>query len=378
MVVLAQITDKVASKIFGDQAYCNTCYRSEYLLRTHHNVELESCKGCHVAFKCRQCSSWNHSGQTCSFYQRLSFEQLFAVDVFNDTGNATTMIPIQTPSQSFTEMSSLSGWFDYFEKLQGYEELGVIVDQDDFGFALYDASLEDKDIEKSPINYWAELRVATDASSMSMTIANALSIGLPDLRTKTSLLIHIIGAGSREFGLLMMLEELLHLFPNLRAVKTVLIGPNTPKNTGEYGRSEVGVHDFVDQDCCPQCTVEGRKKFVALHRGFYHDFVKIEQYATPDLAVLFQSGRTQCEVELWEPTIQFLVDQDIVTACTTYTENEAVQETNHLSDTLKAKIIHPYEVNKWRSLIQLLETAEGAEHSVYHVDYYWYMFRGQA
>lgn len=313
----------------------------------------------------------------------LSFEQLFAVDVFNVTGNATKMEPIPVPSRSFIEMSSLSGWFDYFEMLHGDEELGAVVVQDEyadvrdyFAFAHSIASLDDKGIEKSALNYWAGLRMATDSGSMSMTIANALSIGLPDLRTKSSLLIDIIGAGSREFGLLMMLEELLHLFPNLRAVRTVLIGPNTPKNTGEYGRSEI--HDFVDQDCCPQCTVEGRKKFVALYRGFYHDFVKIEQYATPDLAVLFQSGRTQCEVESWEPTIQFLVDQDIVTACTTYTENEAIQETNHLSETLKAKIIQPYEVNKWRSLLELLETAEGAEHSVYHVDYYWYMFRGKA
>jgi splicing suppressor protein 51 len=292
MNVLAQTTDKIASSIFGNQAYCNTCYRSEYLLRVRQKVELQSCKHCHVAFKCRQCPAWNHSDEACDFYQMLSSEQLLAIDVFNVVGNITTMVPIPVPSRSFTQMASLSGWFDYFEKLHEEKEIKSIVDRVDFAFAHSAATQvageQDKAIEKSALNYWARLRMATDAACISMTIANALSIGLPDLHTRSSLLIHIIGASPREFGLSMMLEEILHLFPNLRSIRTAFVGPNTPVNTGKDGKSEV--HDFVDQDCCPHCTTEGRKRSVALYRGLYHDFTKIEQYAAPDLAILFQSG----------------------------------------------------------------------------------------
>lgn len=226
------------------------------------------------------------------------------------------------------------------------------------------------------LNYWAGIRAATGAGSISMTMANSLYVGLPDLRDKTSLLIHIVGASSREYLVMMMFEEIMHLFPNLKTIKTVLVGPQTPKNTGKDGTGES--HSFVDHECCQRCIAQGRSRSVALYRGFYHDFARTEQYAKPDLAVLFHSGWTQCEVDSWTPTIRFLVDQDIVTACTTYTKREAVDEAVQLSSTHGAKIIQRLEENKWRSLIPLLETGDGAEHSVYYGDYYWYMFRGKA
>lgn len=380
MNVLAEITDKTASSIFGCQPYCNTCYRPEYQLRVHQKVTLESCKNCHVAFKCQECQAWNHSNQTCEFYQLFSSEELFAVDLFNETGDVIKKSPVPVPSKTFTEMTSLNGWFDYFKKLHGRQEIGAFVEPNNFGFApglgASTSARSSKGLEESALNYWAGLRAATGAGSISMTIANALYVGLPDLRAKRSLLIHIVGAASREYGTMMMFEEILHLFPNLKTIKTVLIGHQTPKNTGRDGKGES--HGFVEHDCCSQCAGQGRERLVAMYRGSYHDFAKIEQYAKPDLAVLFHSGRTQCEVESWTPTIRFLVDQDIVTACTTYTKREAVEEVVQLNRDLDARIIQRFEENKWKSLVPLLETGDGAEHSVYYGDYYWYMFRGKA
>lgn len=109
----------------------------------------------------------------------------------------------------------------------------------------------------------------------------------------------------------------------------------------------------------------------------YHDFAKIEKYAKPDLAVLFHSGRTQFEVESWAPTLRYLVDQGIVTVCTTYTKREAVEEVIQLKRGLGVRMIRRVEENRWKSLVPLLETGDGAKHSVYYGDYYWYMFRGK-
>lgn len=148
-----------------------------------------------------------------------------------------------------------------------------------------------KEMQKFALNYWAGSRSPTGAGSISMTTANALNTGLPDLRAKTSRLIHIVGAGSKEYGEMMMFEEILHLFPNLRTIKTVLVGPQTPKKTGRDGKGES--HDFLDLECCPQCTAQGRERFIAMYRGLYHNFAKIEQYARPDLAVLSKAvGRS--------------------------------------------------------------------------------------
>lgn len=380
MNVLAEITDKSASSIFGCQPYCNTCYRSEYELRVNHDTMLEFCENCHVASKCQECQKWNHSNQICKFYQLLSSEELYAIDVFNTSGNVVTKTPVQAPSKSFTEMASLTGWFDYFTKLQGRQEIMDFVKRSDFSFVPSRGGpvsvTRIKGREKFAFNYWAGLRLATSAGSISMTMANALYTGLPDLRAKTSVLIHVVGAGPREYGELLMFEEILHLFPNLKTIKTVLVGPETLKYIGK--NDTVENHDFMGCDCCPECIAQGRQRFVALYRGLYHDFVKIDQYAKPDLAVLFHSGRTQCEVESWEPTIRYLVDRDIVTVCTTYTKREAVEEVVQLNRAFGAKIIQRFEENKWKSLVPLLETGDGPEHSVYYGDYYWYMFRGKA
>lgn len=175
---------------------------------------------------------------------------------------------------------------------------------------------------------------------------------------------------------MMMFEEILRLFSNLKTIKTVLIGHQTPKNTGSDGKGES--HSFVGHECSPPCAAQGRERFVAMYRGSYHDFAKIKQFAKPELAVIFHSGRTQCEIESWTPTIRFLVDQVIVTACTTYTKREAVEEVVPLNRDLDDKIIQRFEENKWKSLIPLLETGDGAEHSVCYADYYWYMFRDKA
>lgn len=66
-----------------------------------------------------------------------------------------------------------------------------------------------------------------------------------------------------------------------------------------------------------------------------------------------------------------------MTVCTTYTKREAVEELVQLNQSLEAKIIQRSEENKWRSLVALLETGDGPEHSVYYENYSWYMFRAR-
>ncbi|KAI3398888.1 hypothetical protein diail_8397 [Diaporthe ilicicola] len=366
------------SSIFEIQAYCNSCYRTAYQLKVHRKETLDSCQDCHVVFKCQECE-WNHANKTCKFYQLLSDEQFFSVDLFNTRGNAILQMPVPVPLETFTEMGSLSGWFDYYKKLHGGQQMEAFIEPNEFSFAPGPTGTKStcisKEDEQYAKNQWARLRAATMASTVSMTIANALYAGLPDLRARTSLLIHIVEAAGTEYRVMMMFEEILHLFPNLSTIKVFLIGLKTPEATDEDGRSPHS--NLIDHECCRPCTAKGRKRSVATYRGLYHGFANMKPYTKSDLMILFNSGRSQAEIELLAPATRFLVDQGITTACTTYTKNEADEEMAELKHTLQAKIIQPIEENKWKGLVPRLKKVEEVETSVYYANYYWYMFKGK-
>jgi splicing suppressor protein 51 len=206
-----------------------------------------------------------------------------------------------------------------------------------------------------------------------MTILACLEDTLPDLQSRSELTIHLVGASSREVADIVLFEELLHLLPELRHISIVLAGPEAP---GEEGDGNAG-SELVEMECCAACTTQGRRRTCRLFRGVYDAFGRSEVYQKPDLAVLFHSGRSQKEVESWRPTTRFLVDNAILTLCTTYTEREAVEEVAELDQWGVNVVVRP-EVNKWRALVPIPKWWEGMEHDVFFVNYWRYVFRGRA
>ncbi|KAF7193051.1 hypothetical protein HII31_05612 [Pseudocercospora fuligena] len=214
---------------------------------------------------------------------------------------------------------------------------------------------------------------ATEGSTISMTIVAALEAAIPNIVDKQTVTVHILSATSRESSYMLLFEDLLHLLPRLEHIHVVLCGPNVfgpiSQPLGEVGQD-------MEMDCCPECTSMGRRRSMAFFKGPYHEYAHKAAFKKPDLAVLFNSGKSQEAVETWAPTTRFLVDSAITTAYTTYTEREAMEEAAEL-EVLNARFIIRPEVNKWRGLVPWPELMEGEEHSSWYQNYYWYIFQGK-
>lgn len=297
--------------------------------------------------------------------------ELLRLRNFEDSGSGRCTATTSTPRDDFTPLASASTWLDYFSDISdkgvACHNLGDNLSPDEPSCESM-TSTEFRATER----IGKRLSLATESMSIPMTIIAALEDTMPDLQSRTTLSIHLVGASSRELGDIVLFEELLHLLPNLQHIEVVLAGPESP---GEEGDGNAG-SELVEMDCCATCTSRGRTRTCRLFRGVYDAFGSSPVFTKPDLAVLFHSGRSQKEVESWKPTTRFLIDQEILTLCTTYTEREAVEETEEL-DELGVKLLVRPEVNKWKAMVPIPKWWEGKEHDVFYVNFYRYVFQGR-
>jgi splicing suppressor protein 51 len=204
------------------------------------------------------------------------------------------------------------------------------------------------------------LSAATQQNSIMLAILAALETVLPGLSTKTQINLHLIGTSSKELEALMF-EEILHLLQALQKLHCSFVGLDLP--------NLIGVDEKLMLDCCEDCTNAARARSVDMSRGVYHDFIKIEKYTRPDLAVALQSGHAEESVEDWKPTIKYLAKTaDHATLFTSWNDKE-MRETKILQD-LDAKFVIEGEHNKWRGMRPLLEIMEAKENSIYYAHYY--------
>jgi splicing suppressor protein 51 len=231
-------------------------------------------------------------------------------------------------------------------------------------------TLPSSEMQETVRRMWLFLLIATETSTMLLTILAALEDSLGDLATRQTILIHLIGANGKESANLMLFEEILHLVPPLQTFKVILIGPDL------FVAAEKNTKPEHSLESCPTCSSRGKKRALGLYGGLYHNYVKEPRYQKPDLAVLFHSGRSQDQQESWRPTTKFLVESDTLTVCTTLTHREAREEVAEL-DTLGARFVRELEVNKWKGLVPKPQLLEGEEHSVYYYNYYRYIFQGR-
>lgn len=358
--------------IIDNQAYCNACHLSAYQLKTHAKTSLEACTNCQLSFRCGRCSAKpaNHPARECELYQLLSADSFYLISRFNAYGETHPVLTIKASQGQSPRVSSLSGWFEYYARLQNWK-LQPFVDPNGFKFMSSSTDISETDMQRG---LWAEMRAGTETSTMSMTIANGLESALPSVHGKTSLLIHIIGANRREFEYRGVLEDILHLFPSLRSLKTVLIGPEVPPIADDNGKIK---HDLIDQAVCKSCTVTRRKRLCATYQGLYHKFMEDQSYVKPDLAVTFNSGQSLPGLrESWTPSMRMLVAEGILTLGTAISKDEADDEMAEMTRH-GARIVRTLEENKWKSMLPSLQVEKGLEHQVAYVNHFWYMFQGK-
>lgn len=104
--------------------------------------------------------------------------------------------------------------------------------------------------------------------------------------------------------------------PKLEKLNLAFVGPDLPEGHNQSG----------DLAICPACALLHRRRTFFGFRGAYHAYAVLPSLTRPDLAVMFDSGRAQVDMELWAPTIGFLVEHGILTLGTTFNKGELVEE----------------------------------------------------
>jgi splicing suppressor protein 51 len=267
------------------------------------------------------------------------------------------------PKTKYVPLSSARNWFDFYTVLSDKSDMAPKVSE----------KLEPLMRDEMTNGLAALMRAGTGTMTMPLTIIAALEKTLPNLSTKTSIHLHILGAAAREFGATMVFEEMLHQLPALKHLRITCVGYDIPRELAK----EWPPGKTLEVQCCSDCKSAGRRRTLDLWQGGYHEYLQTGWYQKPDLAVSFHSGFSQESQTDWLPTIQHLSQATHASLFTCYNETEMREETGMLESMFGAKFLQRGEINKWRGVCPILEVMEKSENSVYYLNNYWYIVAGK-
>jgi splicing suppressor protein 51 len=346
---------RVTNPYFRYQLFCSHCYRRQSQLDS--GALLRNCDACKIAGFCSDCPA-QHSSDECQAFHELVDDENWTLEHNKrqrDAGQPElTMVCTQSSRDSYLPLSAAGGWYEYYTRISDKDLKGLKVTAD-----LRPGS--DQSIELAAAGY---LRYGTRATTIPLTILAALEKLFPDLGTRTSISLHLLGANPWELQRLMVFEEILHLLPKLFNLQLTLIGPDIPEQAVSSKVQELG--------CCQSCTSRFRKRTIFLYRGPYHEFVDTKQYEQPDLAVAFHTGFSQEAREEWIPTIRHIASAKHPTLFTTYNKEE-MREEAMIFTRLGAKFVQEGEPNQWKAVCPILEPMGSEENNVYYSNQYCYI-----
>ena len=326
------------------------------------DTSLVPCHSCHLIFHCSTCPP-SHSATQSTFYDDIASSELFIIQHHRTTGTESCRALLEEPRTSYKPLSSMTSWYEYYKEL-----FGMRVDLDQMIEPDFTIKSTPRTKSQGP-EFWRFLTTATDDGTIPLTILSALEDVLPDLSTRDTLELHLLGATDFELTAMMCFEELVHWLPSCKALRLVLTGP-------QVGLPAKFADKIFDPECCPSCVAKGRSRPWSYYPELYHDYAyESDQYAHPDLAVIFHSGFSHEETESWALTIRYLLANNIPTLCTTYNEREKSDDIRILR-TLGAQFVNDAGLNPWKSLNPRLDRLEPKRHSTYFWNTYRYIFRG--
>ncbi|KAF7305501.1 MYND-type domain-containing protein [Mycena chlorophos] len=323
---------------------CQVCFRTPFHDKQH---TLKSCGDCKLAWWCSpECEK-----VFPAYHTKAQCETLCLVRATD-----TVMLPTEYTQPAYVPPSSLSGWNDYHARNMPH-------------FNDFAASVAAEFVPVHPDAVRAVKHLAIDTASIVLTLLAALEKTLPDLRTRKTLCIHMVGAEALEPLSQRMTEELLHYIPALRAVTIAYVGPNLVMY-----EDESDTRNLACQDCAPR----GRRRFSIRRNTTYHEFAKTPAYranSPPDLVAGFNTGMGEVDSALWAPSIRFILKTGVPAVFTAYSSPEAMHDTLFLTR-LGAKFVLPAETNVWRGVIpspSVRYEQHGTEHFLNH---YWMIVKG--
>jgi len=292
--------------------------------------------------------------------QDVAADDRIVVDLHRRTGKGSTVSFTKFPKKQHFPLSSLTDWYDYYTRLS---DMGGFKSKMNRNLKY----LANDSKEREFVEY---LRYGTNTTTIQLTLIAALETTTPNVSTRVSINLHIIGAAGAEFASVPAFEELLHLLPSLTTLQLSFVG----LNVAEDHKDDTKTQNLYTPQCCTMCTKMGRSISIATWRGPYHAYVDTEFYRIPDLAAAFHSGFAVDEVADWSPTIKYLAYAPHPTLFTAARYFE-IQGEMRVWKNLGARFVKNAEVNKWKGMSPSLGVCGDKPNEVSYQNYWWYIVK---
>jgi len=292
--------------------------------------------------------------------QDVAADDRIVVDLHRRTGKGSTVSFTKFPKKQHFPLSSLTDWYDYYTRLS---DMGGFKSKMNRNLKY----LANDSKEREFVEY---LRYGTNTTTIQLTLIAALETTTPNVSTRVSINLHIIGAAGAEFASVPAFEELLHLLPSLTTLQLSFVG----LNVAEDHKDDTKTQNLYTPQCCTMCTKMGRSISIATWRGPYHAYVDTEFYRIPDLAAAFHSGFAVDEVADWSPTIKYLAYAPHPTLFTAARYFE-IQGEMRVWKNLGARFVKNAEVNKWKGMSPSLGVCGDKPNEVSYRNYWWYIVK---
>ena len=345
------------TSIFSYEPYCYHCYRRESQLENR--AKLTACQYCLLTSFCPSCQQ-THPSAECATLQDIAADDKIMVDLRRRTGKSSTMSFTTFPRKQHFPLSSAKDWYDYYTTLSDKGGFRSKMNRD----LKY---LANDPREREFVEY---MRYGTNTTTIQLTLIAALEAIIPNVSTRGSINLHIIGAAGAEYASVPAFEELLHLLPSLTALRLSFVGLNVLEDP----KFDTGTQNPHILQCCPMCTKMGRTISITAWRGPYHTYADTEFYRTPDLAAAFHSGFSVDEQADWYPTIKYLAHAPHPTLLTAARYFE-IQGEMEVWKNLGAEIVKKAEVNKWKGMSPSLGVCGDKPNEVVYQNYWWYIVK---
>ena len=339
------------------EPYCYHCYRRESQLEG--GARLNACQYCLLTLFCPSCQQ-THPSAECVTLQDIAADDKVMVDLRRQTGKSSTVSFTKLPRKQHFPLSSAKDWYDYYTRLS---DLGGFKSKMTRNLKY----LASDPREREFVEY---LRCGTNTTIIQLTLIAALEAVMPNVSTRGSINIHIIGAAGAEFTSLPAFEELLHFLPCLTVLELSFVGLDVLEDL----KDDTKTPNSHTLQCCTTCTKMGRKISISTWRGLYHAYVDTEFFKTPDLAAAFQSGFSVDEQADWYPTIKYLAHAPHPTLFTALRYFEIQGETGVWKN-LGAEFVKNTEVNKWKGMSPSLGVCGDKPNEVDYQNYWWYIVK---
>ncbi|KZV72350.1 hypothetical protein PENSPDRAFT_733551 [Peniophora sp. CONT] len=357
-----------------DPIYVQNAIKCEVCLLTPFQKDefstFHRCKRCELAWYCSpECKSSleaAHTRQQCDALFELHCTERFNLDYTLRRRQIRTINFITPqPRRTYRRLSSLTGWDSYFE--HHFPEYNIWTTNGASEFAA-----GNKDPKA------AVTALTKEALVFPLTIATALETALPDVASRTSLVIHVVGADTRELLSQATLENILHCYPRLRSLKLCFIGPNADP------------HPYPRNVACGECIDQRRRREVLYAPVKYHDSpwapckVHPSRPNAPDFIVCFNTGMLESDAatDSWAETIQVILDADVPALFTTTTRADAFKEVAKFRAE-RARFILKARKNRWHGPLHIPnvyraeELMEGGPQTTAYNSHYLYMVQGR-